>query len=962
MSTTTIHGEELMLRGTQPMRLDEPGRLWWVRDGGLVVFAAELVGGEPVGRRHFMFHAGPGQAIFGLAGTDRFVLIAQAVGEARLVAGHSADLSSAFLQGDAEAVEMLGRWACLLATHFADRPAPANAELVSGEGTLALSAGTAMRTAAGSIAWLAVKEGRLRVRGDEDVVVDAASGLILMPDALWMQAEGPCKVELISVARAAQGGLDTCLAQYHKLVMVSLQDAVGDHLAANRQRFFDRAERDAAVTTGVIQDLTSLIKANVPETPTSNDPLMAALHVLGERLGIAMQPPSPSEDMARVKDPVEAIARASRFRYRQVLLAPPWWQRDNGPLLAYLADGHHPVALLPKPGAKYELYDPRTGSYAPVDEALAATLEPFALMLYRSLPGRALKAFDIVLFALHGRERDLIMMMVMGIVGSLVGMVSPQITGMLIDQAIPDSNRTLLLEMGAALGFSTLGGITFSICQGLLMQRVEAQADAATQAAIWDRVLNLGAPFFRRFDVGDLSQRIMAISQIRQHLSGAVLHSLLSSLFALLNLGLMISYSPQLTGVAVTLTVVMMVVTALHTSQKQKRFPRMQQIDADMFGMTVQLLNGVAKLRVTGSEGRAFAKWGRKLHESVKLKREIQGIENSLSVISTIVPTLGTVALFYVAATSAGLSIQGHSGNLSTGTFLAFNAAFGTFMGGMLGLSGMALGLLDLRTLWNRALPIIHEPPETREGSLDPGRLKGHLSLEKVTFRYVQGGKTILDGISLHAAPGEHIALVGSSGCGKSTIFRLLLGFEKAEAGMVTFDGQDLASLDMRAVRRQMGVVLQNGKLQAGSVFDAIACGANLSHTDAWDAARCAGFDKDIEAMPMGMHTVVAEGGGNLSGGQRQRLMIARAFALKPRVMLFDEATSALDNTTQAIVSESMARMQVTRIAIAHRLSTIQDADRIYVFDQGRIIQVGTYDELCAQDGMFADMVGRQVL
>ncbi|NEO46610.1 MAG: ATP-binding cassette domain-containing protein, partial [Moorea sp. SIO4A3] len=220
----------------------------------------------------------------------------------------------------------------------------------------------------------------------------------------------------------------------------------------------------------------------------------------------------------------------------------------------------------------------------------------------------------------------------------------------------------------------------------------------------------------------------------------------------------------------------------------------------------------------------------------------------------------------------------------------------------------------------------------------------------------------ILENITIQANPGEFIALVGPSGSGKSTIIRLLLGFETSENGTIYYDGQDLSGLDISAVRRQLGVVLQNGRINSASIFDNIASGALVTMDEAWEAAKMAGFADDIEAMPMGMHTVISEGGSNLSGGQRQRLLIARALVLKPRLLIFDEATSALDNRTQSIVSQSIDELRVTRIVIAHRLSTIRNADRIYVLEAGRVVQQGTFEELLNQEGLFANLMARQMV
>jgi ABC-type bacteriocin/lantibiotic exporter with double-glycine peptidase domain len=299
---------------------------------------------------------------------------------------------------------------------------------------------------------------------------------------------------------------------------------------------------------------------------------------------------------------------------------------------------------------------------------------------------------------------------------------------------------------------------------------------------------------------------------------------------------------------------------------------------------------------------------------------------------------------------------------LTTGTFLAFNAAFGTFIGGATSLSTTIIDLLDVSTLFGRARPILEGTAEVDASKTDPGRLSGKLALEHVTFRYHENGAVILDDVSMHAAPGEFIALVGPSGCGKSTIFRLLLGFDTPEAGTVYYDDHDLARLDVHAVRRQLGTVLQYSRLMSASIFENIAGNSSITLAEAWEAARAAGLADDINDLPMGMHTYISEGGTNLSGGQRQRLLIARALVAKPKILLFDEATSALDNRTQAIVIESLVKMRATRVVIAHRLSTIQNADRIYVIDKGQVIQQGSFAELAAQAGLFAQLMARQTM
>jgi ATP-binding cassette subfamily C protein len=240
--------------------------------------------------------------------------------------------------------------------------------------------------------------------------------------------------------------------------------------------------------------------------------------------------------------------------------------------------------------------------------------------------------------------------------------------------------------------------------------------------------------------------------------------------------------------------------------------------------------------------------------------------------------------------------------------------------------------------------------------------LEGGIELSHISFRYQAQSPLILDDVSLRIKPGEFVAIVGPSGSGKSTLLRIMLGFEPPSEGGVFYDGQALAAMDVRGVRQQIGVVLQHSNVMAGDIYNNIVGSSGLSVDDAWRAARQAAFDKDIEDMPMGMHTVLTQGGGSLSGGQRQRLLIARALAAQPKILYFDEATSALDNRTQAAVSESLERLQVTRVVIAHRLSTIQHADTIVVLERGRIVQQGRFDVLLKQGGTFGSLARRQIV
>jgi ATP-binding cassette subfamily C protein len=375
-------------------------------------------------------------------------------------------------------------------------------------------------------------------------------------------------------------------------------------------------------------------------------------------------------------------------------------------------------------------------------------------------------------------------------------------------------------------------------------------------------------------------------------------------------------------------------------------------------GMVLGFIDNIARLRVSGAEPRAFATWAREFSTQKKLSVRARAISSGLAVFNSAFPVIGLAVIFTCSTRLMGQPLLQA---LTTGTFLAFLASFVQFETATLQLSSAVESALGIVPIHERATPILEAQPEVSEANRHPGELSGSIEISHLNFRYHPDAPLVLRDVSFAVRPGEFAAIVGRSGSGKSSLFRLLLGFERPESGAIYYDTQDLSGLDVQVVRQQMGVVIQNARLASGSIFANIVGSAPLTLDDAWEAARSAGLEEDISQMPMGMHTMVSEGGRNLSGGQRQRLLIARAIVRKPRIFLFDEATSALDNRTQSVVSHSLEALQSTRIVIAHRLSTIVNASRIFVMEKGVLMQSGSYSELANQAGLFHELAKRQL-
>jgi ATP-binding cassette subfamily C protein len=379
------------------------------------------------------------------------------------------------------------------------------------------------------------------------------------------------------------------------------------------------------------------------------------------------------------------------------------------------------------------------------------------------------------------------------------------------------------------------------------------------------------------------------------------------------------------------------------------------EIDGEITGVLRQFVDGIMTLRVNGAENHAFLHWTKLFTRARRLTYRATIVSNFIAIFESMFSIFAMMSIF------AMVTYTLLETNFSTGTFLAFNSAYGTFIGAVLSLTSSGMGLLWIMPQYQRTKPILDTQPEVDKQKQNPGQLFGKIEFNNVTFKYPGLAKNIIEDVSFHVEPNEMVAIVGPSGAGKSTLFRLLLGFEKPTSGVVYYGEKDLADLDLRLVRYQFGVVLQNDRLFPGSILENIIGASSLTLKDAEEAAAKVGLDRDIAGMAMGMHTVISEGDGSMSGGQKQKILLARSIAHKPKILFLDEATSALDNESQAIVSKSLQHLETTRVVIAHRLSTIIYADRIYVLKDGRIAEGGTYDELMQKNGIFANLAKRQL-
>ena len=663
----------------------------------------------------------------------------------------------------------------------------------------------------------------------------------------------------------------------------------------------------------------------------------------------------PVETTEEVNDTGEQLDRCLRpfgLMRRNVELTQGWYKSAYGPLLAFTKEDALPVALLPGMISGYTYLDPKSGKKVKVNARNCALFDTEAICFYRPLPQKQLGIRDLLQYMKSCISMsDVIMMIAASLAVAVVGILVPRITKLLTGPVRGGGQTSVLIGAAISLVCVSLSSQLISSSKELIQLRLDTKTSLGVQSSMMMRLLSLPASFFRKYSAGELKSRSMSVNQLCSVLLGMLLGTGLTSLTSLLYVTQIFSFAPTLVVPSLLIILVTVIVSIITTFVQVRINKERMEYTARESGMSYALITGVQKVKLAGAEKRIFARWQDLFAEGARLTYNPPVFLKLNGVITTGIGLASTILLYYLAVVS----------RMDQSSYYAFMSAYGMVMGAFTALSGIAISAAQIKPIMDMAEIFLKAEPESAAGKEIVTHISGNIEMEHVSFRYSEDLPYVLDDLSLKIRAGEYVAIVGRTGCGKSTIMRLLLGFEKPEKGAVYYDGKDIGNLDLPSLRRRIGTVTQDAGLFQGDIYSNIVISApDLTLKDAWEAAEKAGIADDILAMPMGMYTVISEGHGSISGGQRQRIMIARAIAPKPNLLLFDEATSALDNKTQRQVSEALDSMGCTRVIIAHRLSTVRHCDRILVLDGGRIIEEGSYEELIKKEGFFAELVRRQ--
>jgi len=963
--------EKIRLEKNHSLILKQYDRFWMITSGEVDIFYVKVnKEGTYLSKLNYLYTAEAGELLFSLMTSDEchkdYKLVAVSKGASLLAINKNKlfDIDLSYLKG------MIEKWILKTVHQLQEIQIPRKYTSLDDLESISLIERTIVYPTEG-IVWCLLEKGAYSFYSDSKNLSSTSkfNYPIVTSSNLWIKAlTNNTEIKVFSTKDVLKDEISFMLS------FSSLQEYIYQKLIENREseiqneknRIYKKITSEADNLSNTLNRLRLIVmgeknKQLVISSPSSklNNDLFATCQLIGDAVGFNFKAPKFMESFSTsTTNQLYVIAQSSKVRVRKVILRGNWWKEESGHLLAFYKNDKRPVALIQNSPNSYLLKDVSNGDDIKVNYEVADKLEPIAYMVFYGFNETMNSIKKIGKFAIQGIKKDSKFLILAAFAGSLVGLLVPILTGVMFDDVIPAADKSLHIQVFMIMLLIGLVSAGLQLIQGVLQLRVETKSSINLQAGVMDHLLRLPVTFYRRYSSGDLTNRALSINAIRQILSSTVMTAVLSGAFSFVNLGLLFYYESSLAWVGIGLAVLAVIFMIAIGILKLKHDREISDIQGDLQGFLFEFLSGITKIRITGGERRIFTLWAAKFSKLKQLGFRSGTYQNSVEIFNSSYPLF--TSIFFFAFIYYTVSNTPTAGMISVGAFVAFIAAFNQFLRECLKMSMALITSLNIITLYERVSPILEETPESSGESTDPGELEGDIEMNSVYFRYGEDQPLVLKNLSFKINQGEMIAFVGTSGSGKSTIMRLLLGFEEPEAGSIYYDSDPYDSMNKDLVRRQIGVVLQNGALMAGSIFKNIVGNSELTLEDAWAAARMAGLEDDIKQMPMEMHTMISEGAGTFSGGQRQRLMIARAIVHKPRLLFMDEATSALDNKTQTIVAESLDKLKATRIIIAHRLSTVRNADCIYVLDKGKIIEAGSYEDLIEKDGVFSNLAKRQ--
>lgn len=662
-------------------------------------------------------------------------------------------------------------------------------------------------------------------------------------------------------------------------------------------------------------------------------------------------------DIPEYKDMDELMDYATRhsaIMRRHIKLKGDWWIKGTGPVLAVKKDSGVFVALLPGRVRGYYYFDRKTERPVKINKKNKNDFEEDAVVFYRAFPLRPISIKELLLLLLESVSGPEILTLFLATLAvTSIGLLTPAITKLIFSLVIPTGKKTLIASFTMLLTVTAAIAYIISTMKIDFVSRIKSRMQIFLLNGAMGRMMHFPTSFYEGRSTGALSAIFKNLLQLPVVLANSVMVPVINTLFSAMFIIQIALMAPSLMRPAIITFVIQILIIVICTIQSTELARKEMYYDSKIEGLAISVYDGIQRIKLSGSESRVLTRWSHLYTHKASAAYPVVFPTSFQEVFIIFAGMMGTMAAYYT----------GFRDGIDVSQFAAFLSSYGFVTGSMMELGSNARLLPMVSPTLKMAEEIFKVVPEISDEKKIVRELKGKVEVRDLSFRYTNDSPLIFNGLDLTIDPGEYVAIVGESGCGKSTLMRLLMGFETPIGGNILYDEMDIDRIDPRSLRRNIGAVLQDGELFNESIYTNIAISApDLTMEDAWELAEMVGIADDIRRMPMGMNTLIPQGGGGISGGQKQRIMIARALAPKPSILMFDEATSALDNIIQKTVADALGTLDCTRIVIAQRLSTIKLCDRIIVLDKGRIAEDGTYDELMAAKGLFAELVERQRL
>jgi len=935
----------------------DPEKVYYLKQGSINLYAVSQEKGI-MGHRTLLAHFPESSVLFSWRSKEKettFEILAASEGDSLLQEISIKDLEEKTLESSLE------KWVLSLEDFF-QKPIEIAPLSLPEKGSLAIEEGSFFQGCKGAsppqkmhLYWMHLVEGKISLFDQKDLSLEKNS-FFPINTHVWFKAQTKASLKVFSTNELIQKRqVHESLSSFHAFFFRYVAWAKVREETQELRRSEEKKVLESLSLQQTFKEMVSILHPQEGVLSPSAHPLYLACVRVGEVMKISFASPSEWPELGTEEAKITAICDASTLRYRQIYLKTLWWKNDSDPFVGFWGEKQIPVALInAKPGI-YELFDPSTGKTHRVTAEIAKDLSPVGFVFYRPFPENLRTGKEALKFCFGRHFQEYISLGIYSGIGALLSLFPPILLSVLYGHILPTSQRTLFTQFILLLLGTGVGAALFTLFRSFIMVRIEGKIGYELQAAFWDRLLKLPTQFFQKMSCGDLYYRVNSIEEIRWLLSSKGARAIISGVFGFFYFITMGIYSLKLTLAALVLTTFTILLSLTAAFFKVRYEIKIASIRTHLSGAVTQIISAVSKLRVSGREASAFSYWAHLFTARKKLEMKSQTIQNTVVSTNATLPFLSAALIFTVTIALERLSL------ITPGEFLAFDASYALFSTALFDVSNTLLDLTPIISMWRTTKVILEEKEEISPEKKHPGKLRGEVSIERVVFQYEEN-HPILKDVSLHISPGEFVGIAGHSGCGKSTLLRLLLSFEKPLSGAIFFDGKDLSTLNPRDVRKQLGVVLQDTNLTAGSIYENIVCGGFFKPEDVERALELSGFAEDLDTFPMGLHTVITSGGQTLSGGQKQRLLIARALIARPKILIFDEATSALDNRIQDKISHHIDQLDVTRIVVAHRFSTLKRADKIYVLDQGKIVQEGSFEALSKEKGLFQEMLQRQQL